>query len=353
MNGIKKNMTHRNIYILPFNRLECENKIFEYPFFKSLREFLFSKHIRIDTIDKFDFKSRAAGDTLIVFNHPEQNVIKKIAKRMLMFFGCKKWVNEKYFTNYKKYFHFFKRKVLYQWESPTITPIPYHHLEKLKQIYDKMLFTVRMKGFDYFHYPQTRVEIFEKYFNHKNRKFITLINANKQPASYKKELYTERLLAIKYFSDYGLDLYGRGWDTQIKFSALFKQYIDKSFRGSVDDKYKTLSKYKFAICYENSAYPGWVTEKIFDCFLVGTVPIYLGAPDIGEYVPKECFIDFSGYKDYNALNKYLRSMSEEGIESRKEAIRIFLSSDKVIKFREKYFFENILSIINESHKQYI
>jgi hypothetical protein len=349
MNGTKKNMEYRNIYFLPFDRSGCENKIFEYPFFKSLREFLLSKNIHIDTIDKFDFKSEVAGDTLIVFNHPEQNAIKKIAKRMLVLFGGEKWANEKYFANYKKYFPFFKRRVLYQWESPAITPIPYRNPRKLKQVYDKMSFVIKMDGFDYFHYPQMQGEIFEKYFDQKNRKFITLINANKQPVSYKKELYAERLRAIRYFSDFGLDLYGRGWDTQIKFSAPFKQYIDKSFRGSTDDKYETLSKYKFAICYENSSYPGWITEKIFDCFLVGTIPIYLGATDIGEYVPKQCFINFSDYKDYDALNKYLQAMTEEEIESHREAIRIFLSSDNFLEFKQKTFFKNFLDIVNENN----
>jgi hypothetical protein len=27
----------------------------------------------------------------------------------------------------------------------------------------------------------------------------------------------------------------------------------------------------------------WVTEKIVDCVITGTVPIYWGAPNIGEY----------------------------------------------------------------------
>ena len=48
---------------------------------------------------------------------------------------------------------------------------------------------------------------------------------------------------------------------------------------------------QFALCFENSILKGWVTEKIFDCLFTGTIPIYLGAPEICGHVPAECFID--------------------------------------------------------------
>jgi hypothetical protein len=42
----------------------------------------------------------------------------------------------------------------------------------------------------------------------------------------------------------------------------------------VDSKKNTLEKYKFSICYENARdIPGYITEKIFDCFFAGCVPI--------------------------------------------------------------------------------
>ena len=36
---------------------------------------------------------------------------------------------------------------------------------------------------------------------------------------------------------------------------------------------------------------GYVTEKIFDAFKAGCVPVYWGAENITKYVPAECFID--------------------------------------------------------------
>ncbi len=52
-----------------------------------------------------------------------------------------------------------------------------------------------------------------------------------------------------------------------------------------DDKIKYLSNYKFNLCPENSDYPGYCTEKLFESFEAGCIPIYWGCnnnpePDI-------------------------------------------------------------------------
>jgi hypothetical protein len=44
----------------------------------------------------------------------------------------------------------------------------------------------------------------------------------------------------------------------------------------VSDKIKTLSQYKYSLCFENTFTPGYVTEKIVDSFLAGSMPIYWG-----------------------------------------------------------------------------
>jgi hypothetical protein len=63
-----------------------------------------------------------------------------------------------------------------------------------------------------------------------------------------------------------------------------------------------LEKYKFSICYENARdTPGYITEKIFDCFFAGCVPIYWGANNITDHIPKECFIDKRDFEDYKVL----------------------------------------------------
>lgn len=64
------------------------------------------------------------------------------------------------------------------------------------------------------------------------------------------------------------------------------QIIQRLRPASVEDKLGTLRHFRFALCFENCVFPGYVTEKVFDCFLSGCVPIYLGAPDITDFIPK-------------------------------------------------------------------
>lgn len=46
--------------------------------------------------------------------------------------------------------------------------------------------------------------------------------------------------------------------------------------GNVENKVCFLKSYKFNLCFENSSYPGYLTEKLFDAFMAGCVPIYWG-----------------------------------------------------------------------------
>lgn len=52
---------------------------------------------------------------------------------------------------------------------------------------------------------------------------------------------------------------------------------------SVVNKIEWLKTYKFNICFENSSYPGYLTEKLFDAFLAGCVPIYWGDTSLNIY----------------------------------------------------------------------
>jgi len=54
----------------------------------------------------------------------------------------------------------------------------------------------------------------------------------------------------------------------------------------VVDKASVMRDYKFAICFENDLYPGYVTEKLFDAWGSGCVPIWAGIDSHGFINPK-------------------------------------------------------------------
>jgi len=240
-------------------------------------------------------------------------------------------------------------------EPPVVAPKLYESIKELSKYFNRIFTHSSGEGLEpyikdgvklsKFYWPQTESNIIEKIWKNKNRKFLTLINANKKPQNRQMELYSERIKAIAHFSKTNeIDLYGPGWNKMIFFSPslLNRKAILKVYRGIVESKYETLSKYNFAICYENMILPGYITEKIFDCLFVGTIPIYLGAPDIEKYVPKECFIDKRDFKNYDELRKYLKSLTGKEIASYKEAARGYLNSEKYKPFTKEYFAEMFL-----------
>lgn len=58
----------------------------------------------------------------------------------------------------------------------------------------------------------------------------------------------------------------------------------------VEDKWDALAPYRFSLAIENSRAPDYWTEKIVDCFLARTVPLYDGAPNLEQYFPADSFI---------------------------------------------------------------
>lgn len=139
------------------------------------------------------------------------------------------------------------------------------------------------------------------------RRLLSFMNANKRARGFlQNDLYSERVRAVSEILDASQgavpDVYGLGWSGMA---------TDK---GYVTDKLETLSRYLFNLCFENYRAEGYVTEKIIDCFYAGTIPVYLGAPDITQYVPGEAFIDACEFPSYVDLLAFLTELSGRPVE---------------------------------------
>lgn len=60
--------------------------------------------------------------------------------------------------------------------------------------------------------------------------------------------------------------------------------------GPVADKAAFCAQYKFNIAFENSAYPGYTTEKLVDALAAESVPIYWGNPLVGRDFREDCMV---------------------------------------------------------------
>ena len=69
---------------------------------------------------------------------------------------------------------------------------------------------------------------------------------------------------------------------RVEYANKFKDSLDLYGNGfnSIECKSQGLNQYMFSIAIENTFSEATFTEKILDCFLTGTVPIYLGASDL-------------------------------------------------------------------------
>lgn len=82
-----------------------------------------------------------------------------------------------------------------------------------------------------------------------------------------------------------------------------------------------LLPFRYSIAIENTAHDDYFTEKIFDCWLTGTVPIYFGAANLEEYFPSESFIRLNNL-DFDEFECRVRSgeFSLANFESKKDAL---------------------------------
>jgi len=62
-------------------------------------------------------------------------------------------------------------------------------------------------------------------------------------------------------------------------------------------KFDFIRSRKFNICYENSSYPGYVTEKLYHALYCNTIPIYWGSPTVQIDFNPDAFINRLDYKN--------------------------------------------------------
>lgn len=75
----------------------------------------------------------------------------------------------------------------------------------------------------------------------------------------------------------------------LKTTNLLVDYFGKGI-NEVKDKYDALAKYNYSIAIENDKTNFYWTEKISDCFLSDTMPIYYGCENITDFFPEESLI---------------------------------------------------------------
>lgn len=106
------------------------------------------------------------------------------------------------------------------------------------------------------------------------------------------------------------DLYGRGF-------------------SPIDDKFEGIYPYKYTLAVENHSCDYYWTEKIADCFLSWSMPIYFGCSNIESYFPESSFVRIDISDVDGAVDIIRRAVSEGLWEKNIDAIE--LSRNLILK----------------------
>jgi hypothetical protein len=236
-----------------------------------------------------------------------------------------------------------KFKVLILWEPESVLPWQYSSkiLKKFDLVIPASPWRARSLGLNNFIFHPCALQKYT-FDESKRNMSIAMVNASKFSANG-KSLYGFRRRASKYLyeSQVGYDLFGQNWNmSKLKelrerlwsirkeiqarkipnFIEAFSYFNYKypEYKGGIEDKYQTLSRYKFSLVIENEA--DWITEKIFDAISAGTVPIYFG-PSLAEFpILDNCTISLP--INFESLEK----IKTKEIQSKYQAKKEFLDS---------------------------
>jgi hypothetical protein len=97
-----------------------------------------------------------------------------------------------------------------------------------------------------------------------------------------------------------------------------------------DEKYLYLNDYRFHIVVENDKYETYFTEKLTDCFATGTIPIYWGTPDIGNYFNLDGMIILNDELDLSILTEEYYLSKIDAIEDNFNRVQKMQGSDDIL-----------------------
>lgn len=120
----------------------------------------------------------------------------------------------------------------------------------------------------------------------------------------------------------------------------FKDQIDVYGNGynSIESKLQGLKDYRFQIVIENNKKDFYFTEKLIDCFVTGTIPIYYGCESIGDFFDKEGIIMFNSIYD---LKNILETLDSNLYNSTLDAIKNNFNLAKKYILAENSIFEEL------------
>ncbi len=272
----------------------------------------------------------------VVYSVNENNLPKKLGKKDILL----PWSDALNLTQMKSYSS--DNLILLLFQPDTVAPTCYttSFLNKFSKVITWNDDWVDGSKYYKFHYGVCYPMISDT-VDFSRRKFCCAMASNKTSTGA-NQLYSTRKSFFTYFNQYHpteFDLYGLYWEGE-GLSV---------YKGWATDKVQTLKNYKYSICFENTkGAKGYITEKIFDCFQAGVVPVYYGASNISDEVSSDCFIDWRNFSSYDELYRYLSNITETEFNQYLSNMRRYLATDQAAKYSPSNGAKEIVSVLTDT-----
>ncbi len=171
---------------------------------------------------------------------------------------------------------------------------------------------------NYFFISKKAVELsFERFSEFKSKKIVSVMTyqAGSRWRLFHKgtdiDLSNLRTkIALEGYQRGCLDIYGRGWPNQINIG----ESRDLNWQAS---KIDILKQYHFNLCFENTNWPHYCTEKIWNSIQGGCLPIYYGKDNrIYDDFPRNSFLDYCDFNDIGLVLDYIQDMKLNEFQER-------------------------------------
>jgi len=137
-----------------------------------------------------------------------------------------------------------------------------------------------------------------------NKKYLKLIR-KKVLKSHKRKKFCAAVISNYHWTD----------NFRLEFIKELNKYksvdMGGSFKnnvGKIKDKIKFLSSYKFSIAMENTEGNGYLSEKLIQSFISGTIPIYYGDYMVDEYINPKSLVLIRGKNDMFEKIEYIKKI---------------------------------------------
>jgi glycosyltransferase involved in cell wall biosynthesis len=224
------------------------------------------------------------------------------------------------------------KKIAYLLEGPNSWHGHNYSYEILNEVFDNIITywedMLDKPKVEYFPFI-SRIDTNNKYhleIINKNRKYdksIGLILANR-PNNENYKINGIQLQRLDYLRKTfvaafdNITVHGQNWDELNDHKYITIENIKNRMIDTMDIN-QFYKRFNFALIVENNNAKNYVSEKIYDAWIAGCIPIYYGNNNKIN-LPKNCHIDIKDYESIDKVKEYIDKLSKSDIDKYYENI---------------------------------